>query len=193
MRFSPRLRSRVWLALILVALGAVLAVFEQRDAMRPGPVPSDEAGEPDYFLEGVTLTRFDNQGQPYQRLETPRLVHTPIDDVIRTVSPQARLLDAQSRVWVASGEHGRLGPDGRHLTLEGQARLQQPEEGWRLDTQTLHYDSVEAHAWSDSEATLHQHDQRVSGERFDAWINEERMRLTGNVRGHHPPLAEDPS
>ncbi|GAB2796173.1 hypothetical protein GCM10027040_23260 [Halomonas shantousis] len=192
-RFFSRYLPRIWLVVILVVLGGILALFEQRDVMQPGPVPSDAAGEPDYFLEGVTLTRFDTQGRPYQHLETPRLVHTPVDDVIRTVTPEARLLDAESREWIASATQGRLGPNGRLLTLEGEAQLQQPGEGWRLDTQVLHYDSVEAHAWSDTEAVLRQQDQRVRGERFDAWINEERMRLTGDVRGHHPPLAKDSS
>lgn len=186
----PRPPAKLWLALLVLALGGVLAVIEQRDASLPGPVPRDEAGEPDFYLEGAQLTRFDAQGSPYQRLDTPRLVHTPEDDIIRTVTPRIQIYDDAGRTWFASGDTGTLGTGGNPLTLEGDARLEAPEEGWRLDTEILIYDANTRHAWSESDALLRQNAQRVRGERFDAWIDERRMRLTGNVQGHHPPISE---
>lgn len=187
----PRPSARLWLALLVLALGGLLAVIEQRDASLPGPVPSDQAGEPDFYLEGARMTRFDAQGAPHQRLESPRLVHTPVDDVTRAVTPRLRLYDATGRTWFAHGDSGTLGPGGNPLTLSGDARLEAPEEGWQLDTETLVYDADTQHAWSESEALLRQHQQRVRGERFDAWIDEGRMRLTDNVRGVHPPPREE--
>lgn len=188
----PKPPAKLWLALLVLALGGVLTVIEQRDISPPGPVPSDEAGEPDFYLEGARMTRFDAQGNPHQRLDTPRLVHTPADDVTRAVTPRIRLYDAAGRTWFASGETGTLGAGGNPLTLTGNARLEAPEEGWRLDTDVLIYDADTRHAWSESEALLRQFEQRIHGERFDAWIDESRMRLTGNVRGHHPSISEGP-
>ncbi|SHF50908.1 lipopolysaccharide export system protein LptC [Modicisalibacter ilicicola DSM 19980] len=187
----PRPPARLWLALLVLALGGVLTVIEQRDVSLPGPVPTDAAGEPDFYLEGARMTRFDAQGKPHQRLETPRLVHTPADDVIRATTPDIRLYDDEGRTWFASADKGRLGPGGNPLTLEGDAWLEAPDEGWRLDTEVLVYDTEEGHAWSESEARLSQHQQRVRGERFDAWIDEARMRLTDNVRGVHPPIDKE--
>lgn len=187
----PKPPVKFWLVLILLALGGLLAVIEQRDASLPGPVPRDEAGEPDFYLEGARMTRFDVQGNPHQRLETPRLVHTPVDDVTRAVTPRIRLYDEEGRIWFASGDTGTLGAGGNPLTLEGDAQLEAPEEGWRLDTEVLVYDGDAGHAWSESAALLRQHEQRVRGERFDAWIDEGRMRLTDNVRGMHPPIDEE--
>ena len=187
----PKPPVKLWLALLVLALGGVLAIIEQRDVSLPGPVPTDAAGEPDFYLEGARMTRFDAQGEPYQRLETPRLVHTPVDDVIRTTTPQIRLYDDEGRVWFASADKGQLGPDGNPLTLKGDAWLEAPDEGWRLDTEVLVYDTEKGHAWSESEARLSQHRQRVRGERFDAWIDESRMRLTDNVRGMHPPISKE--
>lgn len=183
--------ARVWLVLLLLALGGVLAIIEQRDVSLPGPVPHDAAGEPDFYLEGARMTRFDAQGQAYQRLDTPRLVHTPVDDVTRAESPRIRIFDEEGRIWFARGETGTLGAGGNPLTLRGDAQLEAPDEGWRLNTETLVYDNVTSHAWSESEALLRQYEQRVRGERFDAWIDEGRMRLTDNVRGFHPPINEE--
>ncbi|WP_280562337.1 MULTISPECIES: LPS export ABC transporter periplasmic protein LptC [unclassified Chromohalobacter] len=190
---SSRKWARLGLLLILVVLGIGLAIVEQRDASSPGPVPSDDAGEPDYYLEGVTMTRFNAQGTPHQTLESPRLVHTPVDDVIRADSPKAKVRDEAGRKWDISGDKGSLGPQRDLLTLTGNARLVQPEQGWRLDTDVLYYKSSEGHAWSDTEAVLRQHEQRVRGNRFDAWIDTNQARLSGDVRGHHPQLAEDES
>nr|WP_299240329.1 LPS export ABC transporter periplasmic protein LptC [uncultured Halomonas sp.] len=182
---------KFWLAVILLALGGLLAFIEQRDAPLPGPVPQDTAGEPDFYLEGARMTRFDAAGKPYQRLETPRLVHTPVDDVTRATTPDIRLYDDEGRIWFAGSKTSTLGPDGNPLTLKGNAWLEAPEQGWRLETQTLVYDIHERHAWSESEARLSQHQQRVRGERVDAWIDSARLRLDGNVRGLHPPISKE--
>jgi len=183
----PRPTFRLWLLLLLLALGGVLVWLDPREAPTPGPVPRDTAGEPDYYLEKARVTRFDATGQPHQRLTTPRLSHTPHDDVTRLDAPHAELVDDDGRLWIASGDAGRLGPGGQPLTLRGDVRLIAPQERWRLDTEVLHYDANTGHAWSDTPATLEQPPQRMRGERFDAWLHDNRARLTDNVRGHHPP------
>ncbi|MBB3231548.1 LPS export ABC transporter periplasmic protein LptC [Halomonas stenophila] len=187
----PRPGFRTWLLLVLLALGGGLALLDQREASRPGAVPRDAAGEPDYFLEDARLTRFDVQGRPHQRLETPRLVHTPDDDVTRLATPDVRLRDDSGRRWLATAARGRLGAGGNPLLLEGDARLSAPRERWHLETEALHYDADTGHAWSETPALLRQPPQRMRGERFDAWIHDNRARLTDNVRGHHPPTTPE--
>lgn len=187
----PRPGFRTGLLLLLLALGGGLALLDLRDTPRPGPVPGGEAGEPDYYLEDARLTRFDAQGLPHQRLDSPRLTHTPHDDVTRLARPQGRLLDDSGRVWLASGERGTLGAGGNPLTLTGDARLLAPAERWQLDTEVLHFDADSGHAWSETPALLRQPPQRMRGERFDAWIHDNRARLTDNVRGHHPPVTHE--
>ncbi len=189
----PRPWFRFWLLLVLLALGGVLVLLDPRDQPERGPIPRDAAGEPDYYLEGARLTRFDDQGRAHQRLDTPRLSHTPQDDITRLETPDARLFDSAGRVWHAEADSGTLGPGGNPLTLSGSARLHAPEERWQLDTEILHFDADSGHAWSETPAQLQQPPQRMSGERFDAWIHDNRARLTDNVRGHHPPETREES
>ncbi|QJQ96439.1 MULTISPECIES: LPS export ABC transporter periplasmic protein LptC [Halomonadaceae] len=190
----PRPSSKLWLVLVLLIVGGILALLDQRDTFGPGPVPRDDAGEPDYYLENATLTRFDERGAPHQRLDSPRLSHTPHDDVTRAQTPVARIFDRQGRTWFGYGDVGILGPGGDLLTLEGNARLNAPEEGWQLDTDILHVDTVNGHAWSDTPALLQQPPQWMRGERFDAWLNLDRARLTDEVQGFHPPEGyEEPA
>lgn len=187
----PRPSPKLWLLLILLLVGGILALFEAREPRAPGPVPRDDAGEPDYYLEDARLTRFDDSGVAHQRLDTPRLVHTPHDDVTRSQTPTARFYDNDGRTWFGHGDVGILGAGGNLLTLEGNARLNAPNEGWQLDTEVLHVDTDSGHAWSETQALLQQPPQWVRGNRFDAWINEDRMQLTDNVRGFHPPASHE--
>lgn len=187
----PRPSFRVGLFLLLLVLGGGLALLDMRDDTSPGPVPRDAAGEPDYYLEGARLTRFDAAGRPHQQLQTPRLVHTPHDDVTRLTTPRARLLDDSLRVWLARSETGTLGPGGKRLTLEGNAELEAPAERWHLATEVLHYDTDAGHAWSATPVVLRQPPQTMRAERFDAWVDDSRVRLTDNVRGYHPPAPRE--
>ncbi len=186
-----RLSPKWWLALVLLALGGLLALIEQRNISLPTPPSTSESGEPDYYLEDATLTRFDASGSAHQRLETPRLTHTPDDDVTHLETPDARLVDDRGRVWFASADTGRLGASANPLTLSGDAQLKAPEQGWQINSEVLVYDADTGHAWSESAAVLRKFQQRVRGDRFDAWLDSGRLQLTGNVRGHHPPIDEE--
>lgn len=189
----PRPGFRSWLVLLLLALGGGLALLDLHEPGTNGQVPHDAAGEPDFYLESARLTRYDTEGRPHQQVITPRLVHTPVDDVTRLEAPRTRLHDAAGRLWLAEADSGTLGPGGNPLRLDGDARLQAPTERWELETETLHYDADTGHAWSTTPATLRQPPQRMSGDRFDAWLHDNRARLTDNVRGHHPPETPEES
>lgn len=178
---------RFWLFVLLLMLGAGLALLNPRDGDIPSEIPNDEAGEPDYYLTDATLSRFNAQGVLHQRVTTPRLVHTPLDDVTRLQTPDIALIDDSGRDWIANARRGQLGPDGNPITLTGDAHLEAPAETWQMDTEILHYDSTTGHAWSETPAVLRQPPQEMRGERFDAWINDRKARLTDNVTGHHPP------
>lgn len=188
----PRPGFRSALALLLLALGVALTLLDPRDALLPGLAPSDGDDVPNYVIEGAHLTRFDSSGRAYQRVETPRLVNTP-DDITRLERPVAQLIDDDQRRWVATALVGRLSSRRDLLTLEGQARLFAPEERWQLDTDTLHYDGNTGHAWSDDYSVLRQPPQRMTGQRFDAWLNDDHATLTDNVRGYHPPAPPETS
>lgn len=190
-RFQSPWWRRLGLLVLLLVLGGGLTYLDQRGQTKQAPIIGNTLGEPDYYLEDASMTRFDAQGRAYQRLDTPRLVHTPSDDIIRTETPHGYLTDDQQRQWEVTSDTGEMSRSGEQLTLQGNARLVQPEQAWSLETQTLHYSNREAHAWSDTTSVLRQHNQSMQGERFDAWIDEDRMRLTDNVQGHLPQQSED--
>lgn len=187
-RFATPLARRLGLLALLLALGGVLVVLTDRAPRVPGPVPQDEAGEPDYYLEQAELVRYDAEGFPHQQLISPRLAHTPHDGVLRARTPLAHLYDSEGRHWVAQGDQGTL-VEG-HLTLSGNARLNAPEAGWQLHTEELHLNTRTQYAWSEVPARFEAPPQLTEAGRFEAWLSEGHLHLEGRVRGHHPPAQE---
>ncbi|OHV12251.1 LPS export ABC transporter periplasmic protein LptC [Kushneria phosphatilytica] len=186
-----RLAPRFWLLLLLVALGIGLTLIEQRGRlMSPTFNATSDGEQPDYYLENVEYTRFNAQGEADQTLSSPRIAHTPDDDVTRARSPNVMLLDSSGRHWHATGKQARLSGTDDTLVLTGDARLFEPDRQWRLETDTLHYDRNDRHAWSNSESYFHRGNQRTRGNRFDAWLDRKELVIDGDVHGYFPMTTQ---
>ncbi|MCL7928908.1 LPS export ABC transporter periplasmic protein LptC [Halomonas llamarensis] len=179
------MRKRFLLLALVVGLGALLAWLDVYDVDPVAQDPTARAQEPSHVVRNATLALFDESGERHQVLKTTQLTHTPERDITQLTDPHATLFDSQQRRWHFSAEHGTIDRRER-LTLSGSAQIRAPEEGWKLDTERLHYDSNTAHAYSDLPVRLQQPPQHMQAQRMDVWLNEDALRLTGNVRGYHP-------
>ncbi|MCS2610001.1 LPS export ABC transporter periplasmic protein LptC [Halomonas dongshanensis] len=189
---SKPIRKRVWITGLVVALGALLVWIDPRG---PESVPIDpeaQADEPGHVLENAEVTLFGENGRISQSLATPRLIHTPQQNHTWVESPDALLYDSEQRQWLASADVGTLDTARQALTLTGNAHLIAPDEGWQLDSEELHYDGINAHAWSDVPVLLQQPPQTMNAERMDVWLDDSRVELSGRVRGHHPAETNRP-
>lgn len=187
-----RLQKRLWLPLLVVALGVFLAWLDQRDTRDAAPDPGARAQEPGHVIDSAELKLYDKAGKLTQRLKSPHITHTPQQSMTRLETPRATLIDSQQRQWRATANRGTLDGQQQRLTLKGDTRLTAPDEGWQLDTQRLYYDSATRHAWSDTPVLLQQPPQRMRAQRLDAWLNTSKVRLTNRVRGYHPPTTASP-
>lgn len=185
-----RFKVRIWLAGLVIALGALLVWLDPRGPQDTSIDPEAQAQEPGHVLENAEITLFGDNGNVLQSLKTPRLIHTPQQSETWTEEPEALLYDNEDRQWLASADVGTLNTATQSLLLSGSARLIAPDEGWQLDTELLHYDGVTQHAWSDTPVMLQQPPQQMSASRMDVWLNDSRVRLTDNVRGTHPPAKQ---
>lgn len=189
---SRRLKKRLWMPALVVALGALLVWLDPRGPDFDDVDPEAQAQEPGHVLENAELTLFGESGAIDQSLVTPHLVHTPQQALTEADDPRATLFDSEQRQWLAQADHGILQTDRQSLVLEGSARLLAPDEGWQLDTERLHYDGLERHAYTETPALLQQPPQRMSADRMDVWLDESRVRMSDNVRGEHPPVSPTP-
>ncbi|CAO1662560.1 LPS export ABC transporter periplasmic protein LptC [Vreelandella maris] len=185
-----QVKVRVWLAGLVVALGALLVWLDPRGPQDTAIDPEAQAQEPGHVLENAEITLFGENGSVLQALKTPRLIHTPQRSETWTEEPEAILYDSENRQWLASADVGTLNTSTQVLLMSGSARLIAPDEGWQLDTELLHYDGLNQHAWSETPVVLQQPPQQMNASRMDVWLNESQVRLTDNVRGTHPPATQ---
>lgn len=176
------------IGLLLLIVGGVLALIDQRGTLNsPGPLPTSPEGEPDYVLEQVDYTHFNTEGAPYQTLTSPRIVHLPNTRTSHADQPVIGLIDDAHRQWKLTGRDAILQEDDTHIALSGDARVEAPEQQWRLETDTLEYQRSDDHLWSNSGSTFYQGPQTIRSDRFDAWLQAGTMNLTGNVIGEFEP------
>lgn len=185
-----RLKMRIWLTGLVLSLGALLVWLDPRGPQDTALDPEAQAQEPGHVLENAEITLFGDNGNITQSLETPRLIHTPQQNETWAETPKAILYDSENRQWLASADIGTLNHSTQSLLLSGSSRLIAPDEGWQLDTELLHYDGLQQHAWSETPVVLQQPPQQMSASRMDAWLNDSQVRLTDNVRGTHPPATQ---
>ena len=178
--------QRLILAAIILALGGLLAWFDWQSDSRQTIDPDARAEEPGHVVENAVLTLYNEQGDRHQRIAVKQLTHTPQRQATQLESPRALLVDSQQREWHARAQQGHIDNQGEHLVLRGDVRLQEPQETWQLTTQRLDYHSTDAHAFSNSPVTLEQPPQSMQAQRMDLWLNEDRLQLSGQVRGFHP-------
>lgn len=187
-----RVRKRVWLAGLVIVLGLLLVWLDPRSTHERPIDPAAQAEEPGHVLENAQITLFGETGRIEQSLASPLLVYIPQRALAEATQPEATLYDSENREWLANANQGTLNTDTQALTLTGEARLLAPAEGWQLDTEELHYDGLTRHAWSEAPALLRQPPQQISATRMDVWLDDSQVRLTDNVRGHHPPATQTP-
>ncbi|MGP8290501.1 LPS export ABC transporter periplasmic protein LptC [Vreelandella zhanjiangensis] len=187
-----RIKRRVWLAGLVIALGVLLVWLDPRGPQDQSVDPAAQAEEPGHVLENAEITLFGESGRIQQSLAAPLLVYIPQSTMAQATRPEATLFDSDNREWLANANEGELNTDTQELTLSGEARLIAPSEGWQLDTDLLRYDGLTRHAWSETPALLQQPPQRMSASRMDVWLDDSQVRLTDNVRGHHPPVTQTP-
>ena len=181
---------RDWLTGLFIALGVLLVWLDPRGPQETAIDPEAQAQEPGHVLENAEITLFGDSGNILQSLRTPRLIHTPQRGETWSENPQAILYDSENRQWLANANVGTLNTNTQALLMSGAARLIAPDEGWQLDTELLHYDGLNQHAWSETPVLLQQPPQQMNASRMDVWLNDSQVRLTDNVRGTHPPATQ---
>lgn len=180
---------RIGIVLLLLIAGAFLALIDQRSSLvsQHSPIPEGDHGTPDQYLEQVVYTRYDDQGRPYQVLESPKISNYSQADESIADQPKLAMLDSNNRHWHATGDTGVVNQDNTHVVLKGNAQVTEPEQQWRLTTDILNYNRDQGRIWSDSESNFFQGQHKTSGDRFQAWTDTSRALLEGNISSTFMP------
>jgi lipopolysaccharide export system protein LptC len=117
-RFYDRLAALVSL-LLLASLGLFTYYLAAVADRRQQVAEHEPSGEPDYFVEGLALTRMSSTGAPSFRLEADGLKHDPDGNSTEFVRPRMVSLDPSRPRVVVVADRGRVSSDGNRTELAG--------------------------------------------------------------------------
>ncbi|MFK7964232.1 MAG: LPS export ABC transporter periplasmic protein LptC [Burkholderiaceae bacterium] len=107
--------------LVLAAGTYYLAVWVSRDLQSPVVVRSNE---PDVFVEGVSLTRVDANGEPVFQMSAASMLHFPIDGSSRFTAPVLISLDQERPTMTVRADTATASASGKSTVLEGNVILE---------------------------------------------------------------------
>ena len=178
--------------LVLAALFALFAVLvEWRLLDSPGPPPPAQQERPGYYLEGVTLEEFGDDGVLEVGLRSERAVENPADGVVTLTTVAVDYHAPQGRQWLLTARTGRVPPDSRVIEFEGDVTLSGPPEAGpdqaQLRTNRLTLDTVSERAMTREpvELAFGRHLVQARGMRAD--LKAGNLRLESGVNGEFTP------
>lgn len=178
-------------ALLLAALGnwlAELGVKQVDRRITPAPVT-----QLNYFLNGVTITAMDPDGNTQHRLQAERVEHFEESDTTRLHHPKLELYEQQQLAWRVEAQQGEVNPQADEVQLQGEVLLQQLAtrgETVRLATTALQLQPKRGRAETDQPVTLTQGGNRIDAVGMEIEQKSRRLLLLSQVRGRYEKLAD---
>ena len=142
-RLYDRFAAVLSIALLTGLAGFSYYLAELASKSEPGPGRARPGHNPDYFVEGLALTRTNAVGSPTFRLSAQRLEHFPDDDTIDFQRPVLVSLDPERPLVTIRAERGRASAGAQRTDLQGQVLLvragdrERPEMRIETDQVTL--------------------------------------------------------
>ncbi len=79
--------------------------------------------EPDYWIQGFTITTMNDQGRPKYFLRAQSLVHFPNEISTRIDRPYLVQYDQGNEPLVTTADTGWVSPDGKQLLMTGNVKI----------------------------------------------------------------------
>ncbi|UCE32628.1 MAG: LPS export ABC transporter periplasmic protein LptC [Burkholderiales bacterium] len=185
-------------ALLSIMLLALLAGFTyyaaeigERDAEAPYVA---SLVEPDYFVEGFSVTRLDATGRPSFAIAAERMEHFLAIDLVLLERPIATSLDPQRARITIRAERGRSDTRGEVTELEQAVRLvrQSASDGTALvvEAEQMTLDTVKNVARSEREVRITRNGSSLTGVGFELNNATRRLRLDSRVKAVLAPASK---
>jgi LPS export ABC transporter protein LptC len=181
--------ARVLLLAGLIAL--VAALVQWRVVGRPAPSAEAESARPGYYLSGVDLEEFGEDGRVRIGLKSISANEEPATGAVRLSDVAVDYHAPAGRVWHLTSNEARVPPGGRTVEFEGDVRLAgQPGEdptAAELLTPRLKLDTVAEVAETRSPVELAFGLHRLHALGMHADLKSGSLRLESDVNGTFTP------
>lgn len=178
--------------LVLAALAALVAAVVQWRAVVQAPAgPQAPPQRPGYYLTGVDLQEFGEDGRLRIGLQSISAQEDPASGTVRLSDVEVDYHAPGGRKWVLTAEEARVPPGGRVVEFEGDVRLSGAPgpgpESAELSTRRLSLDTVAEVATTQSPVQFAYGSHRLSATGMRADLESGRLHLESGVDGLFTP------
>ena len=124
-------RLSVLVAALLLAVVTVASYWYSREMRRPTERFPPTPGAPDFIVDRVVLTQFDEHGQARYRLFADRLSYFNENDDLELARPRLVSLLPDQPPMQATSERARVTNAGERVLMQGEVLLQRAADGSR--------------------------------------------------------------
>lgn len=145
---------------------------------------------PDRYAEQLTVTRFDNQGRPRQRLRAARMRHYDQDDTTELEQPRFWRFSPQHLPWRVEGRQALLYGSSEQIFLPGPVTLDrsgdQTHDSYHITTSDLTLDSRKDYAETSRKIRIDSSDHWIDAIGMQGWLHSPvRIKLLHDVHGQY--------
>ena len=127
-----RLKLNRWL-ISAIALAMLILVFQPEEIQNQVQVET-QVHDTDYFMEGVVIHQFDNNGRQTNTLAADRMEHSLKKDISILDKPVITFARSQSGEWQLSSNQGKLLNNNSIIKLDKNVKIEEHVEKDQLQT-----------------------------------------------------------
>jgi lipopolysaccharide export system protein LptC len=178
-------------ALAAVAGLTALLLSSIESSLNENSYESDDI--PRLYIDQFTLNSIDEQGLLRHTFSAPALVQLPGQEGTRVQHPEMDIFEnGQTRIWLLRAEQGWLSPDSDILRLQTVTATRPATSGkypMVLTTSKLTLYPDEDYAETAEPVRMESPRMTITGTGLEAYLDEERLKLLADARGHYVSIA----
>jgi lipopolysaccharide export system protein LptC len=187
--------TRLFPLLLMLALAALSFWLERTVREEEGEHPSVRRHDPDYIVDNLLHTRYNEQGAVESTLAAAKMLHYPDDDSTDLIAPRVvQTKPAEPRMTVTA-DRGTLSQDGEEVFLYGNVlvvRESGPERSEsQMRTSFLHLVRAHSVVRTDRDVVVTEADRVLSARGMQYHNDTQELFLRERVRGRFAPRKKE--
>jgi len=184
-------RLSMLIAAVLLAVVTVTSYWYSREMRRAVVRTPPTPGAPDFIVDRVVLTQFDDSGQARYRLFAERMSHFTENDDIELTKPRLVSLQPEQPQVQASSQRARVTSSGERVLLDGDVLLRRAasnsEPSLTIRTAAMTALPDEERFIADVPVQIERGDTRLAGAAMQYDNLKRVLSVSGGLRGEMAP------